>query len=388
MDFKGYQGFAGRLQKDAAVEVFEVGGYWPVQVALSVVGDELGSATGFVLSEELSKAAPHLMNATWVLGCVANQYCCELGKAAVADWASAEASLEALDLKSAVLKAFTAFGRITRIANRYEHGISTDSAENQSIAIDIRATHWALLKAIELCGAEVSALYDRRKSEVRAYRGKPKFSAGLRPDPSFCDSLERFRSVANVTMCPFAKTAKVWAVGPWRSALSAAEFVDANRETIKRFVRVCQPEGFDGIAVEATGIESLEDLKSRTNELLRALGEFSDRNPMHYPIERKEWRFSIDGVDMFVTIFSSIYGEHHPRYSHSKSSTFIFLQPQISFKAKAAKEKERIRDMFAENGQDYRAILKKVKFEAQKYIKPEDLEEGGPVKWWDDTTGK
>jgi hypothetical protein len=383
VEFKAYQAFADRLQKDAAIEVYEVGGYWPVQVALSSVGDELGKATSFVLAEDLAKAAPHLMNAVWVLGCIGNQYCCDLSKAAITDWVPAQASLDNLDVKSAILKAFTAFGRITRVANRYEHGISTDSAENHSIAIDIRSTHWALLRAIQLCGADASDLYERRKGEVRSFRGKDKYVPGLRPDPSFGESLDRFRSLANVTMCPFAKSAKVWAIGPWRRALSASEFVEANRVTVKRFVRVCQAEGFDGLALEATGIECLDHLKARTNELLKALGEFSDRNPLHNPIERKEWKFSIDGVDIFVTIFSSIYEEEHPRYSHSKGSSFFFLQPQISFKAKAAKEKERIRELFAQNGQDYRAVIKKVKFEAQKYIKPEDLREGAPVTWWD-----
>jgi len=382
VDFKGYQAFAEILQRESAVEVFEVGGYWPVQVALSNVGDELGKATGYILANVPIMAAPHLINAMWVLGCIANQYCCQLSKAGTNEWASVDSSLETDDLKSAVLSAFKAFGKITRIANRYEHDISTDNTENESIAIDIRTTQWALIRAIELCGAEISTLYEGRKSNVRSYRGKPKFAAGLRSDPSFCESLDRFRAVARVTMCPFAKTAKVWAIGPWRDSLAASEFVKENTDTIKRFVRVCQPEGFDGLAIEAAGVENLDDLKIRTNNLLRALGELSDRNPMHSPIERKEWRFSINGVDMFVTIFSSIYKEAHPRFSHSKYSTFFFLQPQISFKAKAAKDKERIRDLFAGNGQDYRSILKKVRFEAQKYIKPEDLEGNVLVNWW------
>lgn len=382
MDIAAYQTFATRLQRDAAVEVFEVGGYWPVQVALSVVGDELGTATAGIFKNDQADAARYLMNATWVLGCVANQYCCELSKTSVSEWRDAQKSLEALDLKSAVLRAYMSFGKITRIANRYEHGVSTDGSANSSIVLDIRATQWALLRAMELCGADISDLYEQRKSKVRSYRGNPKFRPGLRTDPSFCDSLDRFKGAANVTMCPFAKTAKVWAVGPWRDGSSATEFVASIGETVRRFVRVCQPEGFDGLAIEATGIDNLEDLKNRTNTLLRALGEFSTRDPMHNPIDRKEWKFAIDGVDMFITIFSSIYDNNHPRYSHSKNSTFIFLQPQISFKAKAAKKKEGIRDMFANNGQDYRPILKKVNFEAQKYIKPLNLSEGDPVHWW------
>jgi hypothetical protein len=385
MDIAVYQSFVANLQRDAAVEVYEVGGYWPVQVALSVVGDELGTATAGIFKDDQSEAARYLMNATWVLGCVANQYCCDLSKASASEWRAAQSLLEGIDLKSAVLVAYMAFGRITRIANRYEHGVSNDSIENSSIAFDIRKTHWALLKAMELCGADIPTLYEQRKSKVRSYRGNPKFKPGLRTDPSFCDSLDRFKGVANVTMCPFAKTAKVWAVGPWRNSASAPEFVASIGETVRRFVRVCQSEGFDGLAIEATGIETIEDLKNRTNTLLRALGELSSRDPMHNPIEKKEWKYSFDGVDMFITIFSSIYGRDHPRYSHSRNSTFIFLQPQISFKAKAAKEKEKIRVKFAENGQDYRPILRKVEFEAQKYIKPEDLSEGVPVNWWDNS---
>ena len=385
-----YRKLAAALQQSAAVEVFEVGGYWPVLAALSVVSDEIGDASSKILAGKLPDAAVHLGNANWVLACVANQYCCKLDTVQESAWNAFHSDVSDFQLDGSgdhhlryvLIRLFMAFGRVTRIANRYELGIHTDSEENNSIVNDIQEAQWALNWAIELCGKSPEELLEVRRTEVRSYRGKKKFAPGLRPDPSYGDSLDRFRALAGITMCPFAKTAKVWAIGPWRVSSTAKEFVSLSEEALHRFVRVCQPEGLDGIAIEATGISSFDDLKSRTNDLLRAIGELSDRNPMTSPIEKKEWRFALSGVDMFVTIFSSVYDEKHPRYSQSKLSSFYFLQPQLSFKAKAAKEKTRIRERFSDNGQDYRPILNRVRFEAEKYIKPEDLQNGQPVRWW------
>ncbi|NJN37009.1 MAG: hypothetical protein HC794_08080, partial [Nitrospiraceae bacterium] len=319
MELEAYRQLAAKLQQTASTEVFEVGGYWPVLTALSVVSDDIGDAAGKILSGDTAGAAVHLGNANWVLACVANQYCCKLDQVQASDWQAFHSDVTdfRLDgsgdhhLRSVLLRLFIAFGRVTRIANRYEAGVLTDADENSSIANDIQHAQWAINVAIALCGRDAHDLLELRKSEVRSYRGKKKFVPGLRSDPSYGDSLDRFRALANVTMCPFAKTAKIWALGPWRISSTAKEFVAASEGTLNRFVRLCQPEGFDGIAIEATGISSLEDLKSRTNGLLRALGELSDRDPMMSPIEKKEWRFSLVGVDMFVTIFSSVYDEKH-----------------------------------------------------------------------------
>jgi hypothetical protein len=393
MELEAYRQLAEKLQQTAAAEVFEVGGYWPVLTALSVVGDDIGDAASKILAGDLASAAVHLGNANWVLACVANQYCCRLETVQETNWKAFHSDVTDFHLdgsgdhhlRSVIIRLFIAFGGVTRIATRYEAGVVTDGRENSSIVHNIQQAQWALNTAIVLCGRDPNELVEVRRTEVRGYRGKknPKYAPGLRPDPSYGDSLDGFRAISNVTMCPFAKTAKVWAIGPWRVSSTAKEFVAASDSTLQRFVRLCQPEGFDGIVIEATGIKTFGDLQSRTNDLLRALGELSERDPMMSPIEKKEWRFALSGVDMFVTIFSSVYEGKHPRYSQSKLSSYFFLQPQLSFKAKAAKEKEKIRDRFAQNGQDYRPILKKVKCEAEKYIKPEDLDSGQPVRWWE-----
>lgn len=390
MNLEAYRQFAANLQQTASIEVFEVGGYWPVLNALSVVSNDIGDAASEILATDLASAAVRLGNANWVLACVANQYCCRLDVVQEAAWKAFHGDVTDFHLdgsgdhhlRSVILRLFIAFGRVTRIANRYEAGVATDGRENSSIVHDIQQAQWAINTAIAMCGRDPDELVEVRRTEVRTYRGKKKYPPGLRSDPSYGESLDGFRALANETMCPFAKTAKVWAIGPWRASSTAKTFVTASDNTLQRFVRLCQPEGFDGIAIEATGIKTFDDLQSRTNELLRALGELSDRDPMMSPIDKKEWRFALNGVDMFVTIFSSVYDGKHPRYSQSKLSSYFFLQPQISFKAKAAKEKEKIRDRFAANGQDYRPVLKKVKCEAEKYIKPEDLETGLPIRWW------
>jgi len=137
----------------------------------------------------------------------------------------------------------------------------------------------------------------------------------------------RFKNVAGITACPFAKTAKVWVTEPWRNGTSAEDFLVSAKTTFERFSRVFQSEGFDGLVVERFGVNDMEGLKADANSLLMTLGRYSQPNPMSKPLEKKEWKYFVFGVDSFVTIFSSIYPSDHPRFSHSQGSTFFFFQP-------------------------------------------------------------
>ncbi len=381
MEKATYRDFIPKLQTLVADEINQVGGYWPVDVALAVTGEHFGDATEKLLADEKDGYSLFMSHALWVLTCISNQYCCDLDRSASKIWS------EENDLTGehdALLVAFREYGRILRIVNRYEHGIYTDRRSNESVTDVIVRTHRAIITGIEQAGGDIDALVKKRVELVRSFKGNPDIPEDTpRTDPTIGESNLRFSKLSNTTTCPFAPSVKFWATEPWMRRTGAAEFARKNQRTFERFSRVCQPEGFDGIVVEAFGIEDMEQLKERTRDLLETLGPFSPRNPMSSPIDRKEWRFSLFGIDVFVTTFSSIYDKEHPRFSHSGASTFFFFQPQISFKAKAAKEKNNIRRRFAEIGQDYSGILGKVRCEGHKYIKPENLNEDPPVIWWE-----
>ena len=382
MEVGHYRTFVAKLQPLAEAEIAHVGGYWPVNVAMANVIEELGYAAERLAEDDSDGCASYMGYALWVLACVANQYCCDLGRSAQPDWG--EDVKNGTDAKSALLIAFKHCGAILRISNRYENDIYTDQNENESIGFPIARAHAAIIKGVEALGADLDDLVQQRVDLVRSFRGTPVVPSTPRYDPTVGDSLLRFRNVSGITACPFAKTAKVWITEPWKPGVSAEDFLKLSKSTFERFSRVFQSEGFDGIVVERFGISDLEELKAETRALLNEIGRYSHPNPLSRPIERKEWKFFVFGVDSFVTIFSSVYPADHPRFSHSQGSTFYFFQPQVSFKAKAAKEKNSIREKFAEIDQDYRPLLRKVRFEAQKYIKPVDLENDDPLVWWKD----
>ncbi|MEM1048672.1 MAG: hypothetical protein AAGL24_21140 [Pseudomonadota bacterium] len=382
MDAGHYRTFVAKLQPLAEAEIAQVGGYWPVNVAMANVIEELGYAAERLADDDLDGCASYMGYALWVLACVANQYCCDLGRCVQVDWG--EDVKDDADVKSSLLLAFKHCGSILRIANRYENDIYTDHKENESIGVPIARAHAAIIKGVESIGADLDELVQQRVDLVRSFRGTPDIPNSPRFDPTVGDSLIRFRNVAGTTACPFAKTAKVWVTEPWRPGVSAEGFVSSAKSTFERFSRVCQSEGFDGIVVERFGINDVDELRAETKALMIAIGRYSHPNPLSRPIEKKEWKFFVFGVDSFVTIFSSVYPTDHPRFSHSQGSTFYFFQPQISFKAKAAKEKDSIRERFAAVDQDYRPLLRKVRFEAQKYIKPIDLQNDDPIVWWKD----
>lgn len=382
MNFETYKQLAATSQSTVGPAVAKVGGYWPVNVALSQATTHLGEALTYLFASDWKRYTEELIGAFWLLSCIANQYCCELKKSEEKCWDKYKDKLENLVQSDLLLIAHTECAEMSRIVNRYENNNYTDDKPNLSIAIPIAQAQIALAVCIEACNFTIEERIEYRKSIVIAHKGRPDIPIHPRFDPATAESLMRFRNIANITKCPFAKSAKVWSTQPWQVSVSADEFLNENADTIRRFARICHPERFDGLVIEQFGIQTLEKLQSATKELLVSLGRFSQPSPMSKQIELKEWRYELVGVDVFVTIFSSIYPANHPRASHSPSSTMYFFQPQTSFKAKAAKEKETIRKAFAAAQQDYRPLIGKVKFEAQKYIKPLDLSNGCPVQWW------
>lgn len=390
MELQEYKSFISELRLTVECEVAQVGGYWPVRQAIAVVGQELGFGARYALDGNQPAFAKSMFNAFWLLTCIANQYCCDLASVGAAEWELEDPMPEeaGLTLRDATLLAFAHYGRILRIVNRYEDGISLDDDATLPIAGIISRIQRAILVSIGISGTPLDFLLRERLQIVRSYRTRPDIPATPRFDPSTSESLNRFRAVAMRTACPFAKSAKIWATPPWRRYVSADKFMELIEPTLERFSRVGQAESFDGLVIECFGVTNMDELRRRTRQLLIYLGRYSSNNPLAKDVERRDWRFTLMNVETFVTIFSSIYASHHPRYSHSAESTFFFFQPQSSFKAKQAKDKAMIRARFKEAGQDYTQFLKKVRFEAQKFIKPDDLYEGEPVVWWQSETSE
>ena len=371
------------LVRTVKVEIPQSRGYWPTPVAAGAIGEHLGNAAQNLRSGNLDKSNIELISAMWVLTCVANQYCSPISIVDTKLWNKCDKIYSNLSAEQLLNEIYAGYGQILNLVFRYERGIFITERPCKQFGYYAQQILQAIVYAVVQAGGDFQSLLAIRVAEVRSHRNRPQVNGDIPFEPSEAESLLRFDQIAGMTACPFAKTAKVWATPTWRNGESATSFLERVEATTARFSRIAGPERFDGLVIETLGINSIEGLKAKTNELVTALGRYSSPNPLSSEVERKEWRMKLFGVDVFFTIFSSIYPATHSRYSQSRTSTIFFIQLQSSFTVKKAKKKEQIRESFARKEQDYRPLLRKVKYEAQKYIKPIDLKVDEPIEWWD-----
>lgn len=367
-----------QLRDTVRREISAVGGYWPPAVAMGDTMQSLGEASDAHLRGESPACARHLANALWVLACISNQYCAR--PLAV----SPQEDEKAQDVTQSILRSFSYSGQVARHVNRYEYGVYADDRAGQSIAIPIQRAQLAILEALTLLNEDATTMMNRRRDEVRSYRGRPDLPSINRFDPTTSPTLNRFHHLAAQTMCPYAAKGKYWGAEEWPEHLDAADYVRVCQQTLDRFSRVAPIEQIDALVIERSGVQNMHELTTDTSELLTAIGRLVRPNPLTQLVESRHWRYSLPNrTESFLAVFSSIYESTHPRHSSVPGSTFFVLQTQASFKARNVREEDRIRvrTAFAQNDQDYTAFLAKVRFEAEKYVKPLDLSDD-PVRWW------
>jgi FPC/CPF motif-containing protein YcgG len=160
---------------------------------------------------------------------------------------------------------------------------------------------------------------------------------------------------------------------------------------IIRFTKIAPSEHLDGFIVEFPSTkfgDSLGNLSRTMKRFLNYLDKFDPKQSgsLARNLESKKWQFNFNGLDLFFIAFAPFYPESNARNSKS-DKTYIFLQPQVMFKNKIARNKikdtkELIRDKFDEKGQSYRGPLMDEDLESYKFVKPLYVHDP-PIKWWE-----
>lgn len=280
-----------------------------------------------------------------------------------------------------------AAGRIARIVNFYDGPKNPRSLDGwMSLEQAVTRFHRALA---DIAHAQQVDLRQAIEEKLAAIPILDDGRFRRNHDASTASVLRRFAGVQTTTLCPYAKTARLWGAPEWSS-----RSFDGNADTIvpslTSFAKATVPECLDAFIIPGPPFVAMAELAAWFRRLLV---ELSRRDPeqqavMDARVDQTGWQFAFNGRRMFVAVFSPLYDREHPR--HSADDTYVFLQPEASFGRKgigsghprSARTKEEIRRQFAAAGRPYLADTKDARVEAPLYLLPR-WDGDAEVRWWD-----
>jgi hypothetical protein len=216
----------------------------------------------------------------------------------------------------------------------------------------------------------------------------------VRYKPPSQQALTKFAKVVRHSQCPFACKAKLLGMSI-DLARPVVDQVIAWSPAFAQFTKDARKRKMDGIVMELrtqSGELNLRTFCSTFNAILRTLAaaDPTGMSCFRTGVLAPHWQFSFNRMRFFITTFAPFYHDRHARFSHSKTSAFIYFQPEFSFdqhgiharNPQRALVKKSIRRDFIAAGSELDVALIEQPHEALKYIKP--LRAGGPpVRWWE-----
>jgi len=174
----------------------------------------------------------------------------------------------------------------------------------------------------------------------------------------------------------------------------------------------------DAIVIEARGLKYGKTVEAVSTTLRRICQVISDNDPCGSefmgikPTDYTAWQLSFGDESFFVTTFAPCYPATHPRHSYGVESTFILMQPEVTFfvhkiplRGTPGTARWKIREAFKATGQPYEHNEPRHMPVASWFVRPletnreklmaghvtEDNEFGEPVErgydivhWWED----
>ena len=376
-------------QQALARAIGHLGGYWPPISAVARLLEELGELAEILTHRQHGDAHPtdeELADLWIITACLANQFCITLPDTRQENRGQRTVETEFSNLSLLLAHA----GLIARIVNYYD-GPKPPRAPQDWVPLGkaIKLFHDQLNNLAEYYKADLGAAIDLKIART-VVRDRGRFKQAF--DPSVALSLEHFERIVTATSCIYAPSAKLWGSPEWDSQATLKDNVNYFKPYLIRFTKSAQAEGLDSFVVELSdqaAASSMPALASRFREFLQTLVEVDPavNRSFRGPVDRPGWQFTFNGVRLFISVFSPVYLDSHPR--HSPSGAFVVFQPETSFDhysigsafPQSRKAKERIRSEFIAHNKWYPGNLIDERIEARLYILPRS-EDDHENEWW------
>lgn len=359
--------------------ILDVGGYWrPLAGAVRLL-EELGELAE-ALNTDPESVALELADLWIITTCLATQYCVEIRDPRM--------RLAQGTRPAAYEDLVRIAGGIARAVNYYD-GPKVPHADVAWSPLEktIQKFHMTLCSYSELLDCDLVRAINQKIAGMTE-KDAGRFSTHY--DPSSAESAASFELIMASSPCPYAESARIWGAPSW-STNKLEQDVVATIPHLFSFARCAEIERLDGFVIKLPDIggRGLDGLADLLNTVLRGLCAGDPLNNMTFDgkVDAPGWQFGFGGRRLFVSVFSSIYPNEHPR--HVGSSSYIFFQPESSFDehgigraySRSRSKKLAVRAAFADAGCWYPKTLIDARVEADLYILPESPM-NPPVAWW------
>lgn len=304
--------------------VRKLGGYWRPLSGLARLLEELGELHEVLLKDILDKEelGEELADLFIITTSIANQYCADL------NWEMKQLgySTERIklydqievpnDLNIALMRLMAVGGQIGRILNHYEGDKKKKNTEKkQRLSKEIAKFHIELLGVSKLYNIPFFS-YIEQVIEKDLERDKNRFE--ITHDPTTEQSLANFKGLFNDS--EYGTLSKLWGSYEWDELKGLEDNLKNTLPTLKRFSKVAEPEGIEGLVIEIIGDQYINP-DSKRNDTIRRFLTFLNHNDRLGEIAEENFGFTTD----FHITFQQQRFEWTPFIT--KNTLFILLQP-------------------------------------------------------------
>ncbi|MFJ6136253.1 hypothetical protein [Kitasatospora sp. NPDC092286] len=206
-----------------------------------------------------------------------------------------------------------------------------------------------------------------------------------------------FRLIQQQAACAFASRARIEAVPTFHGADAREAGLAAAPRMADFAVRV-EADALDGLLIELSHAchgASVDALAVATREVLSGLlaAEGEDAGAALSEAGSDHWWLTLRGTRWFVLAFAPCYPAYSARFTFGSGSTYLLLQPVMSFDRHATPQgaviadevRQMIRLAHVGAGCPYDSALAQQDVEALKFVWPLDRDDA-PVRWWQSDT--
>lgn len=160
-------------------------------------------------------------------------------------------------------------------------------------------------------------------------------------------------------------------------------------EVLSRYLKTYDIHNLDGLYLifENTNVTNDNDLGIKLANFLKTIQDNFASNLLKNITDEK-WRFRIDGVELYLLVFSNHYPKNHSRYLPLNNTISFLIQPDQSFDRFADNDsnlitkdnKEKIRENYRKEGCIYNYLLSESSDHRAKFVKSTDTT--NVINWW------
>ncbi len=356
------------LMQRANTLVTSVGGYWPALGATARCLEEYGELWRAINDGNDLEQIDEIVDVAIISSCIANQYCAAPSQDGIILGQRRHQDIITWNNEKYMSKLAESLGNLARVALCFEGIKPLKVGEKLPNLNDVYIDIFLIASSFARNRHNVN-LIDRVSEIVSSKAARDSARFEIRNDPITSKVLQAFEAIRLHTLCPFAHSATFWGAPVPVLEESFQKNIASAVPDLIRFTNICRHHAIDGYVLQIPllpKLSKLETLAEAFHATLRILNKLDPNSDGHLfsKVELPSWQFTFNKLPLFIVVLSDLYERQSSRFTFGVSGNYVLFQPDISFdrvwnSRHELKEdvRQRIRELFAENGQEYRGKI-------------------------------